>query len=316
MSNPVFRAKLKQKRLWSRLVMGLKQLFGIKTDGSDSSTAYDELSSALDVILDSFDARLYERYTGKKIPSSQAGTGQLSTDSSSDGQVRSARRSPTDTPGVPFDAAKVRKITGTAKNNIKKFKNGDGYVDTRDVGKMLASLRRLFGMSYAGKSNYGVFDTPNGRFAFRLANHNAFGDNFAQDNAEQNVSVYVALNEYNVPESQIPYQEYKVLPEAFEAHREEFVRSLIDSMDSVLRTGEFIPPAYSVLVHDGTSEVSPFHDDDFFASYKELTPEQKAKVQVLGTRAAMAFSKSIARCFSCCRTCAGCCPFTVRLTVA
>ena len=146
---------------------------------------------------------------GKKIPSSQGRTSQFSTDSPSDGPVRSAHRSPTDTPGVAFDDAKVRKITSKATNNIKKFKNGDIPIDTRDVNKMLARVRQLLGMSYKGRSNYGVYDTPKGRFAFRLTEHNAFGDNFAQDNAPQNVSVYIAINEYDVPDSQIPYKEYK-----------------------------------------------------------------------------------------------------------
>ena len=57
----------------------------------------------------------------KKNTAFKGNTGQFSSDASSDGHVRSAHRSPADTPGVSFDSAKVRNITQKAKNYIKNY---------------------------------------------------------------------------------------------------------------------------------------------------------------------------------------------------
>ena len=65
-------------------------------------------------------------------------------------------------------------------------------------------MRKLFAMNYSGRSNYVVYDTPKGRMAFRLTDHNAFGKNFERDKAKQNISVFVGRDEYGVPELEIP----------------------------------------------------------------------------------------------------------------
>lgn len=164
----------------------------------------------MDKMLETFDEGLYQQYVGKKNTAFTGRTGQLSTDSTSGSHVRSATHSPTDTLGVPFDDAKVRRFSQSARNNVKKFKNGDAYVNNESLSKAYSDLRKLFAMSYSGRSNYVVYDTPKGRMAFRLTDHNAFGKNFERDKAKQNISVFVGRNEYGVPESELPYKEYKI----------------------------------------------------------------------------------------------------------
>ena len=68
----------------------------------------DEVSAAMDTILETSDERLYQQYVGKKNTAFTGRTGQLSTDSTSGSLVRSVHHSPTDTLGISFDAAKVR----------------------------------------------------------------------------------------------------------------------------------------------------------------------------------------------------------------
>ena len=108
MAQPRFRAKLKAKNLWRKIVDAVKRLFGIKADGAEETTAYKEVSVALDKMLETFDEGLYQQYVGKKNTTFTGRTGHLSTNPTSGGLVRSATRSPKDTPGVPFDDAKIR----------------------------------------------------------------------------------------------------------------------------------------------------------------------------------------------------------------
>lgn len=56
-----------------------------------------------------------------------------------------------------------------------------------------------------GASDYAVYNTPKGRFALRIADHNANGDNFEQDDANINISIYVAFREFNAPNSKVKY---------------------------------------------------------------------------------------------------------------
>lgn len=295
LSSPQFRAKMQAKKLWKKVVGAIKQLFGIKTEGSKETSAFSEASSALDYLLDNFDGEAYYLYSGRRATMGQKNTavnestGQSGADTRSGSVGRSASHSPAATLSVSFDAAKVRNFTQKAKRNIKNFLNGDNKISSEGhVNQVLGNLRRFFGMSYAGNSNYVVYDTPAGRLAFRLANHNARGDNFKRDNAQKNISVYVALEDYEQPGSSIPFTEYRISQEDFERHKDEFISSLVESVGNALNTGEFTQPSYTTKEEYGPEESTPFHEDDFFANYIELTPEQKAKVQTLGTRAAMA----------------------------
>ena len=65
----------------------------------------------------------------------------------------------------------------------------------------------------------------------RIAEHNAKGDNFARDNA--------AMNEYEHHESSVPFDEYQISEEDFNNNKEDFVKSLIESVDDALTTGVY-----------------------------------------------------------------------------
>ena len=57
LSNPLFRAKLKAKKLWHRVVDSVKTMLGLH-----SGSAYDAASRALEKLLDNFDADLWREY--------------------------------------------------------------------------------------------------------------------------------------------------------------------------------------------------------------------------------------------------------------
>jgi hypothetical protein len=67
LANPVFRMKLKAKKLWRYLLNGIKQLLGIdikQVKAEDSTDALTVLDRALETLMNSFDARMYSAYTG------------------------------------------------------------------------------------------------------------------------------------------------------------------------------------------------------------------------------------------------------------
>ena len=157
MANPRFRDKLKKKNLWTRIVGAIKTIFGIKNDGTMQTTAFAQLDEALNNILDNFDQVLYDTYVGKKNTTVNSNTDQFKTDVTSGGLVQRPLRSPTATPGMSFDAAKVRKMTENAKDFIKKFRNGDKKINiSGGIGSVISKLSRDLGLKYAGNSNYSV----------------------------------------------------------------------------------------------------------------------------------------------------------------
>ena len=64
MSNPVFRAALKAKKLWRQLINGVRRILQLDVLGEDegASDAYTILNNALNTIIDNFDAQSYSRY--------------------------------------------------------------------------------------------------------------------------------------------------------------------------------------------------------------------------------------------------------------
>ena len=64
MSNPVFRAALKAKKLWRQLINGIRRILQFDVIGDDEGAvdAYTVLNNALSTIMDNFDARSYSRY--------------------------------------------------------------------------------------------------------------------------------------------------------------------------------------------------------------------------------------------------------------
>ena len=64
MSNPVFRAALKAKKLWRQLINGIRRILQFDVIGNDEGAvdAYTVLNNALNTIMNNFDARSYSRY--------------------------------------------------------------------------------------------------------------------------------------------------------------------------------------------------------------------------------------------------------------
>ena len=160
--------------------------------------------------------------------------------------LHSILSSPTDTLQALNEAVDVTKIkngTQSTKTKIQKFYNGDFVVRYNGTFAQISSdLRKLFSMDREGATDYAVYDIPNGRMAFRLADHNANGNNFEKDDADSNISVYVAIKEYPVPESEIPFTEYKISEETFNNNREVAVRAIVDAVASALSGNGFSIP--------------------------------------------------------------------------
>lgn len=160
--------------------------------------------------------------------------------------------SATDTAQTSKDAdANIANVTKGAKNNIKKFLNNDFPIDYNGGYKtVVIGLRQLLKLRYKGGSNYAKYQTPNGIFSFRLSDHNANGNNF--ENNEINISVYVAYHEYDVPESEVKYTEYKITPQLFENEPQYVVQAIVKgiskalngesfSLDDTIATGDSFP---------------------------------------------------------------------------
>ena len=64
MSNPVFRAALKAKKLWRQLINGILRILQFDVIGNDEGAvdAYTVLNNVLNTIMDNFDARSYRQY--------------------------------------------------------------------------------------------------------------------------------------------------------------------------------------------------------------------------------------------------------------
>ena len=93
---------------------------------------------------------LLSRQQGQKNTTLTGSTGQSGFDASSGSLVRNAHRSPADTPGVPFDSAKVRKNAQSTKNMEDPQKKSDA---AEHVEERLAKLNRLEEKEQSPKSN-------------------------------------------------------------------------------------------------------------------------------------------------------------------
>ena len=166
----------------------------------------------------------------------------LSENFSGDG-IHSILSNPTDTLQALNESdlsAKIRNTTQSAKNKLKKFFNGDFTINYNGTfAQIRQGLRKLLSLNLEGRSDYAVYDTPNGKMAFRLTDHNANGNNFIQDDAEINISVYVAFNEYENVDTDVHYKEYKIRPEVFNSKRVECINAIINAVNNALNGNEF-----------------------------------------------------------------------------
>ena len=168
------------------------------------------------------------------------------SDTFSSNVLHSILSSPTDTLQAlneASDDAKIQNNTQSTKNKLKKFYNGDFKIDyNAPYENIRRELRKLFSMGRQGATDYAIYDIPNGRMAFRLADHNASGNNFEQDEADVNISVYVEIRKFDVPESSIPFTEWKISEEIFNNNREGVIRAIVDGVSNALNGNEFSLP--------------------------------------------------------------------------
>ena len=172
--------------------------------------------------------------------------GQILSDTFSSNVLHSILSSPTDTLQAlneALDDAKIQNNTQSTKNKLKKFYNGDFKINyNAPFQNIRRDLRKLFTMGMEGATDYAIYDIPNGRMAFRLADHNANGNNFEQDEADVNISVYVEIKKFDVPESSIPFTEWKITEERFNNNREGVIRAIVDGVSNALNGNEFSLP--------------------------------------------------------------------------
>ena len=164
--------------------------------------------------------------------------------------------SATDTAQTSKDAdANIANVTKGAKNNIRKFLNNDFPINySGGFRTVVVGLRQLLKLRYKGGSNYAKYQTPNGIFSFRLSDHNANGNNF--ENSEINISVYVAYHEYDVPESEVKYTEYKITPQLFENNPQSVVSAIVNGISKALN-GESFSLDDSIATGDSFPKETP-----------------------------------------------------------
>ena len=166
---------------------------------------------------------------------------------------------------IDIDEAKLEKNTQSAKNNLKKYQNGDykpfdiplKKLKLESLGRVLLWLRRLFKMIYHGQSSYNYYITPKGLLNFRISNHNANPKNFKANNADFNISVYVALFEHKCPDADVEYTEYRYSKEDYEAYAEKIIDAIINGFGHALETGEFVDCSGYAKVIEHKKAVQP-----------------------------------------------------------
>jgi hypothetical protein len=164
----------------------------------------------------------------------QMGSGPTYSDSPSDNVNSSIASSPTDTVRTSKNpAAKVIKKSTPILSNIKKFKNNDFHIEySKGWNRTLIGLRQLLKIRYYGSSNYANYDTPRGVLAFRLSGHNANGNNYSPENV--NISVFVALFEYEHIKTSVKYTEYKITEETYNNNPQKVVIEIINAVERAL----------------------------------------------------------------------------------
>ena len=135
---------------------------------------------------------------------------------------------------------KVVNVTKKAKKNIQLLNNKDlKHKKIKTYGDIIQELGKYLGMEYKGQGVYATYYTPKGTLTLRFNNHNAQGDNFKKDNADQNISIYVDLHHVEPSKSSIPYVEFVYTKDDFNAHSEEIFTDVMQSLGIALDTGDF-----------------------------------------------------------------------------
>lgn len=180
---------------------------------------------------------------------------------------------------VPSEvSAKVTNNTQSAKNNIRKFINGDAKMDLSSVNNAFKSIGSLFSMRSNGGSRYTILRADNGdTIALRLSDHAANGRNFGRDNADRNVSIVIERRKFNTPESDIAFTEVTIPVETFNRRPSETVRAIVEGVDGLLRGEEFrLDPSLGTVEKKGNASDATyrFRDGDQEAAADPATAEE------------------------------------------
>lgn len=180
---------------------------------------------------------------------------------------------------VPSEvSAKVTNNTQSAKNNIRKFINGDAKMDLSSVSNAFKSIGSLFSMRSNGGSRYTILRADNGdTIALRLSDHAANGRNFGRDNADRNVSIVIERRKFNTPESDIAFTEVTIPVETFNRRPSETVRAIVEGVDGLLRGEEFsLDPSLGTVEKKGNASDATyrFRDGDREAAADPAAAEE------------------------------------------
>ena len=135
---------------------------------------------------------------------------------------------------------KIDNNTRSAKNKIKKFKNGDFDGDYSTLYKALSSMGNLLSMRNRGGSRYTILRTDKGdAVAIRLSDHRANGNNFGRDVADRNLSIVIERKRYDVLDSEIEFTEVVIPLQVFEMHPKAVVSAIVNGVDDVLADKPF-----------------------------------------------------------------------------
>ena len=169
----------------------------------------------------------------------QLGSGPTYSDSPSDNVNSPITSSPTDTlRTLKNSGAKVIKNLTPINVKIIKFKNNDYFIDySNGWNGVLIGLRKLLQLNYRGSSNYANYVTPRGVLSLRLSGHNANGNNFSPDNI--NISVFVALFEYDHIQTSVKYTEFKITEETFKKDPKKVIVEIITAVERALNGDVF-----------------------------------------------------------------------------
>ena len=164
----------------------------------------------------------------------QVGSGPSNSDSPSDNANSSITSSPTDTLRTSKNPdAKIIKNLTPILSKIRKFKNNDFVLNySKGWNGVLVGLRKLLQLNYEGGSNYANYETPKGILSLRLSDHNANGNNFNTDHI--NISVYVALIEYQHVETRVKYIEYRITKETYNKYPKKVVYEIVTAVERAL----------------------------------------------------------------------------------
>ena len=114
-------------------------------------------------------------------------------------------------------------------------------METNSLSLSLRWLGRILKMRYEGGTRYATYQTPKGLITFRLGDHNAVGQNFADRAAGSAgyVSVFVERGTHPYVPTPVSYTEIRYPLEVFNRKPQAVFDSIITGVDGMLDNGDF-----------------------------------------------------------------------------